>query len=106
MQQRDLAQPQVDRVGPAAAAVRLARTPATALLVSVALGLAATWLGIGLAYATGWPVGFFITAIVTVCYVVTRFTYPRHTARSARGAVVDFGMAGTAHGCGVDRPDH
>ena len=71
-------------VGPAAAAVRLARTPVTALLVSVALGLAATWLGIGLAYATGWPVGFFITALVTVFYVVTRFMRPRHTPRPAR----------------------
>ena len=49
--------------------------------MSVALGLAATWLGIGLAYITGWPVGFFITAIVTVFYVVTRFTHPRRTAR-------------------------
>jgi zinc/manganese transport system permease protein len=68
-------------VGPAAAAARLTRTPATALLVSVALGLAATWLGIGLAYVTGWPVGFFITAIATVFYVVTRFTHPRRTAR-------------------------
>ena len=83
-------------VGPAAAAVRLARTPVTALLVSVALGLAATWLGIGLAYATGWPVGFFITAIVTVFYVVTRFTRPRHTARSAPVIVVDSGAVGKA----------
>ncbi len=83
-------------VGPAAAAVRLARTPVTALLVSVALGLAATWLGIGLAYATGWPVGFFITAIVTVFYVVTRFMRPRYTTRSAPVIVVDSGTAGTA----------
>ena len=83
-------------VGPAAAAVRLTRTPATALLVSVALGLAATWLGIGLAYATGWPVGFFITAIVTVFYVVTRFMRPRHTPRSAPVIVVDSEAVGTA----------
>jgi len=82
-------------VGPAAAAARLARTPATALLVSVALGLAATWLGIGLAYATGWPVGFFITAVVTVVYVVTRFTHPRRAIRPAP-ATHDSGAAGTA----------
>ncbi len=82
-------------VGPAAAAVRLARTPVTALFVSVALGLAATWLGIALAYTTGWPVGFFITAIVTVFYVATRFTHPRHTTRSARVTVVDSGTVGT-----------
>ncbi len=76
--------------------MRLARTPVTALLVSVALGLSATWLGIGLAYATGWPVGFFITAIVTVFYVVTRFTHPRHTGRSTPVTVVDSRTVGTA----------
>ncbi len=59
---------------------RLTRTPVTALLLSVALDLAATWLRIGLAYATGWPVGFFITAIVTAFYVATRFTRPHRVA--------------------------
>ncbi len=64
-------------VGPAASAVRLTSRPGVALFLSVVIGVGATWLGITLAYDSGWPVGFFITAIVTVCYVATRFLRPR-----------------------------
>ncbi len=60
-------------VGPAAAALHLARRPATALLLAVALAVAAAWLGIVLAYETGWPVGFFITSIVALCYLAARY---------------------------------
>jgi len=59
-------------INPPAAAMRLARRPATALPLAVGLGVLATWAGITLAYATGWPVGFFITAIMTVLYVASR----------------------------------
>lgn len=59
-------------VGPAAAACALSRRPLTALLLSCLLSLLATWLGITLAYATGWPVGFFITALVAGLYLGAR----------------------------------
>jgi len=56
-------------IGPAAAAMRLVHRPASALALAVGLGVAATWIGITLAYATGWPVGFFISLIVTLLYL-------------------------------------
>ncbi len=65
-------------IGPAAAGVRLARGPLAAALVSMALGLAACWGGIGLAYASygwtpgrTWPVSFFIVALLLVFYAAS-----------------------------------
>ena len=75
-------------VGPAAAATRLTRRPATALPVAVALGVLATWLGITLAYDTGWPVGFFITALIAVFYVATRVVRPGRARRGVAPVVV------------------
>jgi zinc/manganese transport system permease protein len=73
-------------VGPAGAAVHLAHRPLAVLLVSAGLGLVATWLGMVLAYDTGWPVGFFISAIVALLYLAARVIGPRSAPRSARGA--------------------
>lgn len=65
-------------IGPAAAAARLARGPLAAVLVSMALGLAACWGGIGLAYASygwtpgrTWPVSFFIVALMLGFYAAS-----------------------------------
>jgi zinc/manganese transport system permease protein len=66
-------------IGPAAAAMRLARTIASALVVTCLIGLAATWAGILLAYDSyywgtshqGLPVSFFIVAIIFVTYLAT-----------------------------------
>ncbi|MBU6426029.1 MAG: metal ABC transporter permease [Rhodospirillales bacterium] len=62
-------------IGPAAAGLRLARGPLAAALLSMALGLAACWGGIALAYESygwmpgrTWPVSFFIVALVLVFY--------------------------------------
>ena len=58
-------------IAPAAAAVRLARRPARALLLSVCLGLGVTWGGIMLAFfASRWrlPVGFTVSALAAVIY--------------------------------------
>jgi zinc/manganese transport system permease protein len=65
-------------VGPPAAALRLTKRPSTALLAASGVGVAATWLGILLAYDSydwppvhrGWPVSFLIVALVFVFYVV------------------------------------
>lgn len=63
-------------IGPAAAALRLARRPAAALALAIAIGLAATWGGVVLAYESfywtpgrGWPVSFCIVTLVFGAYL-------------------------------------
>jgi zinc/manganese transport system permease protein len=64
-------------VGPPAAALRMTKRPSTALVASAVVGVAATWVGILLAYDSyywppvhrGWPVSFFIVTLVFVFYV-------------------------------------
>lgn len=63
-------------IGPAAIALRLAKRPGWAVLLSALIGLAAVWGGIYLAYESfywtpghGWPVGFFIVMLIFVAYV-------------------------------------
>jgi zinc/manganese transport system permease protein len=71
-------------IGPAASALRLSRRPATAIALAVAIGLAATWGGILLAYDSydwtpghGWPVSFFIVTIIFVIYLLSFITANR-----------------------------
>jgi zinc/manganese transport system permease protein len=72
-------------IGPAATALRVARTPVRAMTAAALIGTAATWLGILLAYDSyywpphgrGWPVSFFVVAIVVLGYVLTHARLPR-----------------------------
>jgi zinc/manganese transport system permease protein len=65
-------------VGPAATALRLTRSPGRAIVAAVAIALVALWLGILLAYdsydwppvGTGWPVSFFVVALIFVFYLL------------------------------------
>lgn len=64
-------------IGPAATALQLAKRPATAILMAIIIGLAATWGGILLAYDSyywtpghGWPVSFFIVALIFILYLI------------------------------------
>lgn len=59
-------------VGPPAAARFLTRRPATAILASVIFTLVTIWASIALAYLSDWPVGFFVTAISALLYLVGR----------------------------------
>ncbi len=67
-------------VGPAATALQLSRRPARAVLAAALLGIGAMWLGIVLAYDSydwpphhhGWPVSFFVVAVVLAGYLVAR----------------------------------
>ena len=67
-------------VGPAAAALHLARRPGRAMALSAALGVAATWAGVVLAYDSyswpprghGWPVSFFVVTLVLIVYLLSR----------------------------------
>jgi zinc/manganese transport system permease protein len=74
-------------VGPAAAATYLSSRPWIAMGLAVALALAATWVGLIVAYDTGWPIGFIISATVTVLYLGARLLGPRARHRPLRAGV-------------------
>ena len=66
-------------IGPAAAALRLTRRPLRAMLTATAIGVGAVWIGILLAYDSyhwpphehGWPVSFFVVALVFLGYLAS-----------------------------------
>jgi len=72
-------------IGPAATALRVAKSPGRAMAVAAGTGLAATWIGIVLAYDSyywpphghGWPVSFFVVALVLVGYLLSYARKPR-----------------------------
>lgn len=75
-------------IGPAAAALRLANRPGAAVVLSIVIGLAATWGGIFLAYDSfywtpghGWPVSFFVVTLVLLFYVMTTLVVRRRAGR-------------------------
>jgi len=76
-------------VGPAAAALRLTSRPGLAVLWAAVIGLAATWLGVLLAYDSyywppvhqGWPVSFFVVALVLAFYLLAQFAAARRAGR-------------------------
>jgi len=79
-------------IGPAATALRLVKSPVKAMIVAAASGLAATWIGVLLAYDSfywpphghGWPVSFFVVALVLAgylaTYIVSKARRPRRLA--------------------------
>jgi zinc/manganese transport system permease protein len=79
-------------VGPGAAALRTTQRPGRAVLVGGLLGVAAVWLGIVLAYdsyqwppkGNGWPVSFFVVAIVFLIYLLSGLPAWRERRRSRR----------------------
>jgi zinc/manganese transport system permease protein len=87
-------------IGPAASALRLTDRPGRAIAIAAAIGVAATWLGVVLAYDSfywppkghGWPVSFFVVSLVFVAYLLVRVP----ALLRARGKARD--RAGTAGG--------
>jgi zinc/manganese transport system permease protein len=84
-------------IGPAAASLRICRRPGHAMAAAAALGIAATWLGVVLAYDSygwpphahpGWPVSFFVVALVFVEYLICGLAAGR---RRTRVPVLDSG---------------
>jgi zinc/manganese transport system permease protein len=60
-------------VTPAATAQRLSQKPLRAIIISVAIALGATWLGlISAFYIVKPPVSFFITSFVFIFYILVR----------------------------------
>jgi zinc/manganese transport system permease protein len=66
-------------VGPAATALRLTTRPGRAIAIAVAIAAAAVWLGVLLAYDSfywpphriGWPVSFFVVALIFLAYLAS-----------------------------------
>jgi zinc/manganese transport system permease protein len=59
-------------VTPAATAQQLTARPLRGLLLSVGLALAVAWLGLGIAYFSPYPVGFWVTSLSFGLYVLVR----------------------------------
>ncbi len=59
-------------VTPAATAQYLSKRPFWAIVISTAIAVMATWVGLFVAFWTPYPVSFFITAIVFCLYLLVR----------------------------------
>jgi zinc/manganese transport system permease protein len=62
--------------------------PALGLAVSVAIGVAITWVGLFVAYFTPYPIGFYLTTMAFLCYasvgVLTMWSASRMSGGWAR----------------------
>ncbi len=59
-------------VTPAATAQQITARPAHGLALSIVLALVVTWLGLGIAYFSPYPVGFWVTSLSFGLYVAAR----------------------------------
>jgi len=64
-------------VAPAAAAQRITMRPGAGLLLSIAFALVIAWLGLGVAYFSPYPVGFWMTTFAFALYVAVRVVRAR-----------------------------
>ena len=70
-------------IGPPAAARCVTDRPFVALVGSVAIALVTVWSAIAAAYATDWPVGFFVGALSAGWFAIGR-TYAALSTRRKR----------------------
>jgi zinc/manganese transport system permease protein len=66
-------------VAPAASAQALTVRPLQSLVLTVVLGLAIVWIGLGIAYFSTYPAGFFITTVAFAVYVLARLSAAART---------------------------
>jgi zinc/manganese transport system permease protein len=59
-------------VAPAAAAQQLTMRPGLGLVLGVVFALVIVWLGLGIAYFSIYPVGFYVTSIAFAVYLLAR----------------------------------
>jgi zinc/manganese transport system permease protein len=69
---------------PAASAQAITARPGLSLALTVAIGLAVVWLGLGIAYFSIYPAGFFVTSISFAVYLAAQAT--AWARRNARGS--------------------
>jgi zinc/manganese transport system permease protein len=72
-------------VMPAAAAQQLTARPAVSFLLTVALSLAITWLGLAVAYFSVYPVGFYITTFGFAAYLLAAAARATAARLASRG---------------------
>ncbi|RDI61327.1 metal ABC transporter permease [Nocardia pseudobrasiliensis] len=58
-------------VAPAAAAHQLATRPGRGIVVSIAIALAVTWAGMGCAFFSSYPIGFWVSTFAFSCYLLS-----------------------------------
>ncbi|MEY9844217.1 metal ABC transporter permease [Streptacidiphilus sp. MAP5-3] len=96
-------------IGPAATALRLTRRPARAMVLAGLVGVVSTWIGVVLAYDSylwppagkGWPVSFFVVAVILLCYLLAGFA---PAARRGSGRAGPTGRAGEQPSSGPREP--
>jgi zinc/manganese transport system permease protein len=69
-------------VAPAAAAQQLTMRPGVGLILSVAFALAIVWLGLGIAFFSIYPVGFYVTSLAFGVFLAARLTRAIRTRRA------------------------
>jgi zinc/manganese transport system permease protein len=77
-------------VMPAATAQALTARPALSLLLSVVIALVVTWVGLGAAYFSVYPIGFFVSTLAFAVYLVGRLAGSLdrlHIGRARRAAL-------------------
>ncbi|MBO0856265.1 MAG: metal ABC transporter permease [Nocardia sp.] len=57
-------------VAPAAAAYQLTSHPGRGIAASIGIALTATWIGMGLAYFTPYPIGFWVSSVAFATYLL------------------------------------
>jgi len=91
-------------IGPAATALRLARSPVRAMATAACIGVAAIWVGVVLAYDSyywppagrGWPVSFFVVTLVVGGYLVAYLRPRPSRAAAAAQEILDTEQACSA----------
>ncbi|HEY1519447.1 MAG TPA: metal ABC transporter permease [Solirubrobacteraceae bacterium] len=68
-------------VAPPAAAQQLTMRPGLGLALSVLFAIAVVWLGLGIAYFSIYPVGFYITTLAFALYLIARLVRARRSRR-------------------------
>jgi len=61
---------------PAATAQTMTSRPVRGVLLSIAIATAVTWAGLGAAYYSPYPIGFWVTSIAFAAYVTARVALP------------------------------
>ena len=72
---------------PAASAQAITARPGLSLVLTVAIGLAVVWLGLGIAYFSVYPAGFFVTSISFAIYLAAQAG--AWARKNARGSLRD-----------------
>jgi zinc/manganese transport system permease protein len=74
-------------VMPAASAQAITTRPALALAASVAIGLLVVWLGLGIAYFSVYPPGFWIATVAFAVYLISRLAAGSPAGRRGRPSI-------------------